>query len=159
MDIEEDYLKIYSSNRRYHMQIQEDILNSLKTQLVETISNNDVMVLKTSEYQQERVPFMVIVGIDGYEIFSNAHVGLKDYRITLKIIVDFFIEDDKEGYIFKQTCNQIQNFMQENYLLTRMNLTNIHESIVGCFLDDVKHFVTDESNRTEIYYQLISSSD
>lgn len=141
------------------MQIQEDILDSLKTKLTNAISNSKVKVLKTSEYQQERVPFMVIVGIDGYEIFNNMHVGLKDYRITLKIIIDFFIEDDKEGYFFKQTCNQIQNFMQENYLLTRMKLTDIHESIVGCFLDDVKHFVTDESNRTEIYYQLVSSSD
>ena len=141
------------------MQIQEDILNSLKTQIKNAVTNDNVMVLKTSEYQQEREPFMVIIGIDGYELFGNAHVGLKDYRITLKIIVDFFIEDDKEGYFFKQTCNQIQNFMQENYLLTRMKLTDIHESIVGCFLDDVKHFVTDESNRTEIYYTLISSSD
>ena len=156
MDIEEAYLKIYSNNRRYYMKLQENILDSLKEQITNTITNQKVRVLKTSEYQEDRIPFMVILGIDSYDVIN---VGLKDYKITLKIIIDFFIEDDKEGYFYKQTCDQIQDYMQSNYLLTRTKLSNIDQSIVGCFLDDIKHFVTDESNRTEIYYTLISSSD
>lgn len=138
------------------MQLEENILEALKEQLIEEISNENVRVLKSSDYQEERIPFMVILGIDGFEVVN---VGLKDYKLTLKIIIDFFIEDDKEGYFQKQTRDQIYDYMQRNYLLTRNKLQNIDESIVGCFLDDVKNFITDESNRTEIYYTLISSSD
>lgn len=114
------------------------------------------MVLKASDYQDERIPFMVIVGIDEYQVIN---VGCKDYRLTLKVVIDFFIEDDKEGYFFNQTRDQIEKYMEDNYLLTRNKLTNIEESIVGCFLEEEKNFVTDESNRAEIYYELISSSD
>lgn len=138
------------------MKLQDNILESLKEQFTDLISNENVMVLKASDYQDERIPFMVIVGIDEYQVIN---VGCKDYRLTLKVVIDFFIEDDKEGYFFNQTRDQIEKYMEDNYLLTRNKLTNIEESIVGCFLEEEKNFVTDESNRAEIYYELISSSD
>ena len=90
------------------MQLEENILEALKEQLIEEISNENVMVLKSSDYQDERIPFMVILGIDNYEVVN---VGLKDYKLTLKIIIDFFIEDDREGFFQKQTRDQIQDYM------------------------------------------------
>ena len=82
------------------MKLQDNILESLKEQFTDLISNENVMVLKASDYQDERIPFMVIVGIDEYQVIN---VGCKDYRLTLKVVIDFFIEDDKEGYFFNQT--------------------------------------------------------
>ena len=76
----------------------------------------------SSDYQEERIPFMVILGIDSYDVIN---VGLKDYNIHLKIIIDFFIEDDKEGFFYNQVKNQVEHYIEENYLLTRKKLTNI----------------------------------
>ena len=138
------------------MKVQQNVLENLKQQLIEQISNNEVSVLLSSDYQEERIPFMVILGFDSHEVIN---VGLKDYRLHLKIIVDFFIEDDREGYFFKQTKDQIEEYIEKKYLLTRNNFDKLDQSIVGFFLEDAKNFVTDESNRAELYYQLISSSD
>lgn len=138
------------------MQIEQEILESLKEQLTNVVTNNNVCVITSKDYQEQRDPFMVVLGIPSFQVVN---VGLKDYKITLKIIVDFFIDNDKEGYFFNETRDQVQDYLEKEYLLTRNKLTNIHESIVGMFLDDVKCFTTQSSNRCEMYYSLISTSD
>lgn len=138
------------------MQIEQEILGSLKEQLTNVVTNKKVCVITSKNYQEKRKPYMVVLDIPSFQVVN---VGLKDYKITLKIIVDFFIDDDKEGYFFNETRDQIQDYLEKEYLLTRKKLTNIHESIVGMFLDDVKCFVTQSSNRCEMYYSLISTSD
>ena len=138
------------------MKIEQDILEALKEQLTNVVTNSNVNVSLSKDYQEERDPFMVVLSIPSFQVIN---VGLKDYKIILKIIVDFFIEDDKEGYFYNEAKDQIQEYIENEYLLTRTKLQNIHESIVGMFLEDVKEFVTETSNRCEMYYSLISSSD
>lgn len=138
------------------MKIEQDILESLKEQITNIVTNSNVNVSLSKDYQEQRDPFMVVLSISSFDVIN---VGLKDYKIILKIIVDFFIDKDRQGYFFNQTKDQIQEYLEKEYLLTRKKLQNIHQSIVGMFLEDVKYFTTDSSNRCEMYYSLISTSD
>ena len=108
------------------MKIEQDILEALKEQLTTVVTNNKVNVALAKDFQEERDPFMVVLKIDSFQVIN---VGLKDYKIILKIVVDFFIDDDEEGHFFNETRDQIQQYLENEYLLTRTKLQNIHQKM------------------------------
>ena len=138
------------------MEQEDTIIENIIEQLKTVVTDKDVKVVKSKDFTEDRGKYMVVVSIEGVQ---NVNPLLKDYKFLLKIMVDFFIKDDPEGYDFKKTEKEIWNFMQSEYLVTRMNLTNIEEGIVGCFLDDKIEAIDETSNVAYLTYNLIGSWD
>lgn len=138
------------------MKQEKTIIQNLIAQLNTVVNNKKVKINAKEDYKEGRQPYQVVCGVRSVQ---NINPGLMDYKIGLRILIDFFIKDDREGYFFKKVENQIWNYIQKTYLLTRMNLTNIEEGIVGCFLDDMKEVNDENSHQCYIDLQLIGSWD
>lgn len=138
------------------MKYEEIILNNLKTIITNQIKDKKVKVALNTDFEDQREPYMVAIGCSSIE---NMNPHLMDYRFTIKIVIDFFIEDDKEGYFFKKTRDQLYEYIQKHFILTRNNLSQIEEGIVYCGLDNYENMLTESSNRCQIYLQLVGSWD
>ena len=138
------------------MAYQDEILETFKTNLENNITNKKVRVATSLQNDEQRKPFGVVISI-GQVV--NINPMLDDYQFIVDILIDFFIKDDLEGHFWEQTKDEIWDFIEEEYLLTRMKLTNIEEGIVGCFLDDKVNTSNDVSNREIITLQLVMSKD
>lgn len=134
------------------MKEEEQIIETFVEKLNE-ITDDDVIVINSKDFEEDREPFIVAVGITSVE---NINPLLPDYRMHLKILIDFFITEDKVGHKFNQTKETICNWV-EQYLLNKNKLPELDEAIVGLFLEGQENNLTQSSNQTILRLQVITS--
>lgn len=134
------------------MKEEEQIIETFVEKLNE-ITDDDVIVINSKDFEEDREPFIVAVGITSVE---NINPLLPDYRMHLKILIDFFITEDKVGHKFNQTKETICNWV-EQYLLNKNKLPELDEAIVGLFLEGQENNLTQSSNQTTLRLQVITS--
>lgn len=139
------------------MAYQDDIREIFKENLTQLITSDKVRVASTLDQVGERPPFVVVVGIDDVK---NINPMFDDYQFTVKILIDFYIKDDKEGYFFTTIRDQISNYLRI-YLNDKTKLPEFfgNENIVGMFLEGVDNNTTQYSNQTFIILKVIGSWD
>ena len=138
------------------MEQEDTIIENLMKQLETVISNKKVKINKLKDYKEERGEKQVVVGITSV---TNHNFGLMDYDFTLRILIDFFIKDDTEGYFFNETKKKVFDFIQKHYLLTRANYADLEQGIVCVVLEDKLDNKTESSQQCYIDLKLIGSWD
>lgn len=133
---------------------EKDIIDLLVQKLDEQ-TDEKVQVIANSNFSEERTDFVAVVGITNT---TQMNFGLPDYEYTVQIIVDCFIDADKEGFFFNQTKNQILDYL-EPYIMNQKRLGELFEDIpiVGLLYDGVSNSVTEDSNKCIIQFRLIRS--
>ena len=134
------------------MKEEEQIIQTF-VEKINQITNNDVVVIDSKNFEEDRDPFVVAIGITGVE---NINPLLPDYRMHLKILIDFYIADDKGGYNFNQAKETICDWV-EGYLLDKTKLHQLGDEIVGLFLEGQENNLTQNSNQTILKLQVITS--
>lgn len=138
------------------MEKQNTIINNLIAILKTVVTDRNVKIVSNLDYSEQRDPYMVVVGISNIQ---NVNPLLKDYKFDLRILVDFFVQDDPEAHFFKKTRDQIWNYIQTKYLTSRLNFGEIEEGIVGMFLDGKTTNTNTQSNQCYIDLNVIGSWD
>lgn len=134
------------------MKEEEQIIQTF-VEKINQITDDDVVVINSKDFEDDREPFVVAVGITGVE---NINPLLPDYRMHLKILIDFYIADDKGAYKFNKTKETICDWVEE-YLLNKGKLPELDEAIVGLFLEGQDNNLTQNSNQTALRLQVITS--
>lgn len=134
------------------MKEEEKIIQTFIDKINE-ITDDDVAVMNSKDFEEDREPFIVAVGITSVE---NINPLLPDYRMHLKILIDFFIAEDKSAHKFNQTKDTICGWVEE-YLLNKNKLSELDEAIVGLFLEGQENNLTQSSNQTALRLQVITS--
>ena len=134
------------------MKEEEQIIETF-VEKINQITDDDVSVINSKNFEDERDPFVVAVGITSVE---NINPLLPDYRMHLKILIDCFIANDKGGYKFNKTKKDICDWV-EDYLLNKSKLYQLGEGIVGLFLQGQENNLTQSSNQTIVRLQVITS--
>lgn len=134
------------------MKEEEQIIETF-VEKINQITDDDVFVINSKNFEEDRQPFVVVIGITSVE---NINPLLPDYRMHLKILIDCYIADDKGGYKFNSTKESICNWIEE-YLLDKTKLPELNEGLVGMFLEGQENNLTQESNQTTLRIQLITS--
>ena len=139
------------------MAYQDDIRETFKENLLNVVDNDQVRVATILQKVDERPPFVVVVRVTDVK---NINPLLDDYQFTVQILIDFFIKDDQEGYLFTQTREKITDYLRI-YLKDKTKLPQFfgNENIVGMFLDSSDNNVSDTSNQTVITLKVIGSWD
>lgn len=133
---------------------EKELVDHLVEKLKDHIDEN-VQVIATSDFTEERKNNVVVVGINNT---TQAHPFVPAYQYNLQIIVDCFIDDDKEGYFFNEIKQQILNYL-EPYIMDKTKLAELFDPIpiVGFFLEGVSNNVTEESNKAIIGFRVVAS--
>ena len=115
----------------------------------------DVQVIAASDFTEERTDNVVVVGINNT---VQAHPFVPAYQYNLEIIVDCFIDSDKEGYRYNQIKEQILGYL-EPYIMDKTKLAELFDPIpiVGFFLEGISNSVTDQSNKAIIGFRVVAS--
>ena len=124
--------------------------------VIDLIGNlDDVTVISAFNYSEERTPNMIVVGIDKVE---QMNVGLPDYRYSLNITVDSFIEDDPDGALFHDILTNVKMKIYR-YINGEASLTEAFQEIpvVGWINSGTDISITNESNRAVLTSELIAS--
>lgn len=124
--------------------------------VIDLIGNiDDVTVISAFNYSEERTPSMIVVGIDKVE---QMNVGLPDYRYSLNITVDSFIEDDPDGTIFHDILANVKMKIYR-YINGEASLTEAFQEIpvVGWINSGTDISITNESNRAILTSELVAS--
>ena len=124
--------------------------------VIDLIGNiDDVTIISAFNYSEERTPNMVVVGIDKVE---QMNVGLPDYRYSLNITVDTFIEDDPDGALFHDILANVKMKIYR-YINGEASLTEAFQEIpiVGWINSVTDISITNESNRAVLTSELIAS--
>ena len=112
--------------------------------------------IAASDFTEEREVNMIIVGIDDVE---RVHFGLDDFKYTMTIVIDSFIDEDKDAAEFNRINEEV---------LDRLNdVFDSPKSYADIFpdLDRIVHFhfdketavITERSNRAEISIEIVGS--
>ena len=124
--------------------------------VIDLIGNiDDVTIISAFNYSEERTPNMVVVGIDKVE---QMNVGLPDYRYSLNVTVDSFIEDDPDGTLFHDILANVKMKIYR-YINGEASLTEAFQEIpvVGWINSGTDISITNESNRAVLTSELIAS--
>lgn len=124
--------------------------------VIDLIGNiDDVTVISAFNYSEERTPNMVVVGIDKVE---QMNVGLPDYRYSLNVTIDSFIEDDPDGKLFHDILANVKMKIYR-YINGEAPLTEAFQEIpvVGWINSGTDISITNESNRAILTSELIAS--
>ena len=124
--------------------------------VIDLIGNiDDVTIISAFNYSEERTPNMVVVGIDKVE---QMNVGLPDYRYSLNVTVDSFIEDDPDGTLFHDILTNVKMKIYR-YINGEASLTEAFQEIpvVGWINSGTDISITNESNRAILTSELIAS--
>ena len=116
---------------------------------------DDVTVISALNFSEERTPNMVVVGIDKVE---QMNVGLPDYRYSLNVTVDSFIEDDTDCALFHDILANVKMKIYR-YINGEVSLTEAFQEIpvVGWINSGTDISITNESNRAILTSELIAS--
>ena len=133
---------------------EKEFVDLLTEKIKEQMEQN-VQVIAASDFTEERGQNVVVVGINNS---TQVNVGLPDYQYSVQIIVDCFIDGDKQAYKFNQIKGKVLDYL-ETYLMDRRRLPELFEAIpvVGFFLDGISNNVTEESNKCIIGLRAIVS--
>lgn len=134
---------------------KEKELVDLLVEKIKDIIDDNVQVIASSDFDEERKDFVVVVGINNT---TQVNVGLPDYEYNLQVIIDCFIDSDKQGYIYNQVKSQVLDYL-ETYVMDRTKLPELFDQIpvVGFFLDGITNSVTEDSNKCIINFRVIVS--
>lgn len=124
--------------------------------VIDLIGNiDDVTVISAFNYSEERTPNMIVVGIDKVE---QMNVGLPDYRYSLNVTIDSFIEDDPNGTLFHDILANVKMKIYR-YINGEASLTEAFQEIpvVGWINSGTDISITNESNRAVLTSELIAS--
>ena len=118
-------------------------------------TGDNIQVIKSNDFTEERGSFIVVIGITSS---TQVNFGLPDYQYNVQINIDCFIDEDKEGYIFEQTKNQILSYL-ETFIMDQSRLNELFDDIpiVGLIFDGISTSVTQESNKCMIQFKAIAS--
>lgn len=133
---------------------EKDLIQMLVEKL-DAATDEKVQVIANSDFTEERREFVVVVGIPNT---VQMNFGLPDYQYTVQVIVDCFIDADKEGFFFNQTKNQVLDYL-EPFIMNQKRLGELFEDIpvVGLLFDGVSNSVTQDSNKCIIQFRLVAS--
>lgn len=133
---------------------EKELVDHLVQKIKDQVSQN-VQVLSNSDFTEERKDNVVVIGINNT---VQAHPFVPAYQYSLQIIVDCFIDGDKEGYFFNQIKEQIMDYL-EPYVMDKTKLDELFNPIpiVGFFLEGVSNSVTEESNKAIIGFRVVAS--
>lgn len=134
------------------MKEEEQIIQTF-VEKINQITDDDVNVINSKDYTDDRGPCTVAIGITSVE---NINPLLPDYRMHLKILIDFFIADDRASADFNETKETICNWVEE-YLIDKRRLPELDEAIVGLFLEGQDNNQTQSSYQTALRLQVITS--
>ena len=136
------------------MREERELINKLVEKL-NAITADDVTVIASKEQNEERSSNMVVVGVTNVD---NVNPTFPDYDFSVRILVDSFIEDDKDGYKHDQIVEAVESYL-ETYLDDQKRLAEIFDDIpiVGMFLRGISNSANEESNQTFIELQVIGS--
>lgn len=131
-------------------ELVDHLVNKIKDQV-----EQDVQVIAASDFTEERTDNVVVVGINNT---VQAHPFVPAYQYNLEIIVDCFINSDKEGYRYNQIKEQILGYL-EPYIMDKTKLAELFDPIpiVGFFLEGVSNSTTDQSNKAIIGFRVVAS--
>lgn len=131
-------------------ELVDHLVNKIKDQV-----EQDVQVIAASDFTEERTDNVVVVGINNT---VQAHPFVPAYQYNLEIIVDCFIDSDKEGYRYNQIKEQILGYL-EPYIMDKTKLAELFDPIpiVGFFLEGVSNSTTDQSNKAIIGFRVVAS--
>ena len=124
--------------------------------VIDLIGNiDDVTVISAFNYSEERTPNMIVVGIDKVE---QMNVGLPDYRYSLNVTIDSFIEDDTDGMLFHDILANVKMKIYR-YISGEASLTEAFQEIpvVGWINSGTDISITSESNRAILTSELVAS--
>lgn len=136
------------------MREERDLIHKLVEKL-DAITADDVTVIASKEQNEQRTSNMVVVGVTNVD---NVNPTLPDYDFSVRILVDSFIEDDKDGYKHDQIVEAVETYL-ETYLDDQKRLAELFDDIpiVGMFLRGITNSANNESNQTFIELQVIGS--
>lgn len=134
------------------MKEEEQIIQTF-VEKINQITDDGVNVINSKDYTDDRGPCTVAIGITSVE---NINPLLPDYRMHLKILIDFFIADDRASAKFNETKETICNWVEE-YLIDKRRLPELDEAIVGLFLEGQDNNQTQISYQTALRLQVITS--
>lgn len=133
---------------------EKELVDHLVNKIKDQVSQN-VQVIAASDFTEERKDYVVVVGINNT---VQAHPFVPAYQYNLEIIVDCFIDSDKEGYRYNQIKEQILGYL-EPYIMDKNKLGELFDPIpiVGFFLEGVSNSTTDQSNKAIIGFRVVAS--
>lgn len=133
---------------------EQDLIDIVVQKLKEN-TTQDVTVIPMRDYTDDRTQNMIIVGISNV---TNVNPTQKDYDYTLDILIDCFLDQDKQGYFFQIIKNEVLDYL-EKYLMNQQLLPEMFDDfpVVGMFLNGISNSTTEESNQTNISLQVIAS--
>ena len=137
---------------------KEKELIELMVQKINDATDQNVKVICTDDYTEQREDFMVAIGITNTQQVDHGNPFLPDYEYTLNILIDCYIANDKEGYFFEKTKSEVLDFL-EPYLMDRTRLEQLFETIpvVGFFLNGITNTTSEQSNKSIISFRVIAS--
>ena len=137
---------------------QERQLTQKFVEKLDEITADDVRVIASKEQGEERSNNMVVVGITDVAPFHSDAPAVPDYNFTVQILIDSFIEDDKDGYKHDQIVETVEDYL-ETYLNDQSRLAELFDDIpiVGMFMLESRNTSNEESNQTFIQLQVIGS--
>ena len=115
----------------------------------------EATAIAADNFTEERDANMIVVGI---EKTTQVNVGLPDYEYRLSIVIDCFIEDDKDAEVFNGIEKNVRRIV-DAYVNREKPLDSLFEEIpvVGFFFDDEDRMIDDKSNRAVLYCKIIAS--
>lgn len=136
------------------MREERELIQKLVEKLDE-VTADDVTVIASKEQNEQRTSNMVVVGVTNVD---NVNPTLPDYDFSVRILVDSFIEDDKDGYKHDQIVEAVETYL-ETYLDDQKRLAELFDDIpcVGLFLRGISNSANEQSNQTFIELQCICS--
>lgn len=92
--------------RNYKREIEDAIINVLN-------GIEDTTVQHAYDFTEQRTTNMIVVGITREQ---NLNISLPDYRYSLEISVNSFIDEDKDGKIFESIVHEVDRRLSKFYL-------------------------------------------
>ena len=118
----------------------------------------DVRVIAEKEQFDERANNMIAVGITNVSPFHSEAPEVPDYNFTVRILIDSFIKEDREGYNHDQIVETVEEYL-ETYLNDQTRLSEIFDDIpiVAMFMANEDNSSNEQSNQTMITLQIVGS--
>lgn len=137
---------------------KEKDLIDLMVRKIDAATDQNVMVVSTDDYTDEREDNMIAIGITNTVQSHPQNPFLPDYDYTLNILIDCYIAGDKEGYQFERTKSEVLDYL-EPYIMDRSKLGELFEEIpvVGFILNGINNTTSEQSNKCIISFRVVAS--
>lgn len=139
------------------MREERELIQKLIDKL-DAVTSDDVRVIAEKEQLEDRASNMIAVAVTNVSPFHSEAPEVPDYNFTVRILIDSFIKDDREGYKHDQIVQTVEQYL-ETYLNDQSRLSQIFDDIpiVAMFMMSEDNNSTEESNQTMISLQIVGS--